>query len=134
MDYKINRKEPDVIFRGGRPAAVILDIDEYREMLECLDDIEDLERLEGMKEGTPIFRKLEDFLEEYWTEREATIPQIEKDLRRLPSDRLAVVRDFVSFLLERQETARAFGTMLASESVLSRDWDSLEEDTAWDDL
>ena len=120
MDYKINRREPDVIFRGGRPAAVILGIDEYREILECLEDIEDLERLEGMKEGSPSFRKLEDFLEEYRAGREATIPQIENDLRLLPSDRLAVVRDFVSFLLEHQETARAFGTMLASEPVFSR--------------
>ena len=134
MDYKINRGEPDVILRDRKPAAVILDIDEYREMLECLEDIQDHERLEGMKEGAPSFRKLEDFLKEYRTEREATIPQIEKDLRRLPSDRLAVVRDFVSLLLERQETARAFGTMLASEPVLSRDWDSPEEDAAWDDL
>ena len=134
MEYKINRREPDIIFRGGRPAAVILDIDEYREMLECLEDIEDLERLEGMKEGSPSFRKLEDFLEEYRTEREATIPQIEKDLRRLPPDKLAIVRDFVAFLGERQATSGSFQTMLASEPVLSRDWDSPEEDAAWDDL
>ena len=102
MECEFKRREPDVIFRGGKPAAVILDIDEYREMLECLEDIEDLERLEAMKEGSPSFRKLEDFLEEYVTEREAAIPQIENDLRRLPPDRLTVVRDFVSFLLNHR--------------------------------
>jgi hypothetical protein len=69
------------------------------------------------------------------------IPQITERLQKLPADKLVVVYDFVSFLLER-ETARtspgrfseAFQTMLASEAVLRRDWDRPEEDEAWANL
>ena len=69
------------------------------------------------------------------------IPQITERLQKLPADKLSVVYDFVSYLLER-ETARAlpeefseaFQTMLASEAVLRRDWDRPEEDEAWASL
>jgi len=33
MTAKAKRKEPEIIFREGKPAAVILDIDDYQEML-----------------------------------------------------------------------------------------------------
>jgi len=45
MTFKAKRKEPEIIFRGGKPAAVILDIEAYREMLERLEDAEDLKVL-----------------------------------------------------------------------------------------
>ena len=69
------------------------------------------------------------------------VPQITKRLQDLPAEKLIVVYDFVSYLLER-ETARtsperfseAFQTMLASEAVLRRDWDRSEEDEAWASL
>ena len=69
------------------------------------------------------------------------VPQITKRLQDLPAEKLIVVYDFVSYLLER-ETARtsperfseAFQTMLASEPVLRRDWDRPEEDEAWASL
>jgi hypothetical protein len=62
-----------------------------------------------------------------------SIPQIDERLRQLPADKLAVVYDFVTYLLERSaEGARA--TMLASEEVLRQDWDLPEEDEAWADL
>ena len=69
------------------------------------------------------------------------IPQITERLQKLPTDKLTVVYDFVSYLLER-ETAQtsperfseAFRTMLASEAVLRRDWDRPEEDEAWASL
>ena len=51
--------------REGKPAAVIVDIDEYREMLERLEDVEDLRRLEEMRKKPLKFRRLEDFLKEY---------------------------------------------------------------------
>ena len=51
--------------RGGKPAAVILDIDEYREMLERLEDMEDLKMLEDMRKKPLKFRALDDFLKEY---------------------------------------------------------------------
>jgi hypothetical protein len=48
--------------RGGKPAAVILDIEEYRSLLERLEDSEDLKMLKAMRKRPLKFRKLEDFL------------------------------------------------------------------------
>ncbi len=70
-----------------------------------------------------------------------TISQVEDRLRRLPPEKLGVVYDFISYLLDR-EGAELFGktdsdslqTLLASEQVLCRDWDRPEEDAAWADL
>lgn len=58
----------------------------------------------------------------------ATISQIEERLRQLSPDKLAVVFDFVAFLVERQSVSESLLTMLASEPVLRRDWDRPEED------
>ena len=63
-----------------------------------------------------------------------TIFQIEEQLRRLPPDKLLVALDFIRYLVERQSASESFQTMLASESVLKRDWESPEEDAAWADL
>jgi hypothetical protein len=69
-----------------------------------------------------------------------TISQITKSLRNLPSEKLEEVYDFIVFLSERlnlpstlHETEELYitDTMLASEDVLRRDWDSPEEDEAW---
>lgn len=68
-----------------------------------------------------------------------TIAEIDESLKRLPPDKLMVVHDFVSYLLERNaadhqvktDTDTAHGTLLASEAVLHRDWDRPEEDAAW---
>jgi PHD/YefM family antitoxin component YafN of YafNO toxin-antitoxin module len=65
MKAKGRRKAPEIVLREGEPAAVILDIDEYREMLERLEDVEDLHILEEMRTKPLKFRKLEEFLEEY---------------------------------------------------------------------
>jgi tyrosyl-tRNA synthetase len=72
-----------------------------------------------------------------------TISQITEGLRKLPAEKLAVVYDFISFLAERESYGKmlreagksyAIDTMLASEAVLRRDWDSPEEDEAWANL
>ena len=70
-----------------------------------------------------------------------TIRQVAERLQKLPSDKLAVVYDFVSYLLERETVpalarrdSEAFQTMLASEAVLRRDWERPEEDIAWANL
>jgi len=63
-----------------------------------------------------------------------TIPQVQEQLRRLPPDKLGVVYDFISYLIERSASSEAFRTMLASEEVLARDWNTPEEDEAWADL
>lgn len=59
------RRSPDIIVRNGRPAAVILDIDEYERVLERLEDLEDLETLREMRQRPLEFRTLEEFLAEY---------------------------------------------------------------------
>lgn len=58
------RKKPEIIYRDGKPAAVLLDIEEYRELLERLEDIEDLKLLNEVREGKPEYRDLDDFLKE----------------------------------------------------------------------
>lgn len=70
--------------------------------------------------------------------RSITISQIVERLQRLSADKLEVVYDFVSYLSEREirqaltgGASESFQTMLASESVLKRDWERIEEDTAW---
>ena len=65
MRGKTKRKAPEVVVREGKPTAVILDIEEYREMLERLEDLEDLRMLEEMRKKPLKFRKLEAFLKEY---------------------------------------------------------------------
>jgi len=65
MKVKAKRKAPEIIIRNGKPAAVILDIDEYQEILEQLEDVEDLRMLEKMRKKPLKFRQLEDFLKEY---------------------------------------------------------------------
>ena len=65
MGRKGRKKAPELVLRGGKPAAVILDIDEYREMLERLEDMEDLKMLEDMRKKPLKFRALDDFLKEY---------------------------------------------------------------------
>jgi len=65
MKMRAGRKAPDIILREGKPAEVILDIDEYREMLERLEDMEDLLALEEMRRGPLEFKKLDDFLNQY---------------------------------------------------------------------
>lgn len=59
------KRHPEFVLREGRPSAIILDIDEYREMLERLEDAEDLKMLEKMRKKPLRFKKLEDFLKEY---------------------------------------------------------------------
>jgi PHD/YefM family antitoxin component YafN of YafNO toxin-antitoxin module len=65
MKGKVKKKTPEIVLREGKPSAVILDIDEYRQMLERLEDLEDLNMLKEMRERPLKFRKLEDFLKEY---------------------------------------------------------------------
>ena len=59
------RQDPESVLRNRKPAAVILDIDEYREMLERLEDAEDLKALVEMRKKPLNFRRLTEFLEEY---------------------------------------------------------------------
>jgi len=67
-----------------------------------------------------------------------TIAEIDERLRHLPREKLLVVYDFVSYLLDRDIAellpagdSGARHSMLASEAILRRDWDRPEEDAAW---
>jgi len=64
MRGKAKSKSPDIIFRDGKPSAVVLDIDEYQEILERLEDSDDLKTLQEMRKKPMKYRKLEDFLKE----------------------------------------------------------------------
>jgi PHD/YefM family antitoxin component YafN of YafNO toxin-antitoxin module len=61
MKAKAKKKAPEIILRAGKPRAVILDIDDYQEMLERL---EDLKTLEQMRKKPLSFRTLDEFLKE----------------------------------------------------------------------
>ena len=65
MSAKAKKKEPEIILREGKPAAVILDIDVYQELLERLEDAEDLKILAEMRQKPLKFKRLEDFLAEF---------------------------------------------------------------------
>jgi len=64
MKTKPKRGQPEVILRGGKPAAVILDIEEYREILERLEAKDDLMELKKMRAKPLKFRGLDDFIKE----------------------------------------------------------------------
>ena len=54
-----------VFVENGEPSAVIIGIEDYRDMLEQLEDLDDLNDLEEMRKKPLDFKKLDDFLEEY---------------------------------------------------------------------
>lgn len=55
-------RKPEVVLRDGKPAAVILDIEEYREMLEELEQVEDLKALKALRRKPLRLRTLDEFL------------------------------------------------------------------------
>lgn len=65
MNLKAGKKAPQIVFRGGEPSAVILDIEVYQEMLQRLEDIEDLNMLAEVRKKPLSFRRLDDFLQEF---------------------------------------------------------------------
>jgi len=65
---------------------------------------------------------------------QVAIERIKAQLWKLSPEKLEIVSDFVSYLAERQQDVNSSETMLASESVLARDWNRPEEDDAWADL
>ena len=58
---------------------------------------------------------------------------IEKELDVLPEPLQREVYDFVRSLRLKSD-GDAFNGLLASEAVLARDWDTPEEDAAWQNL
>ena len=63
-----NKKRPlQIVVEEGRPAAVILDIDQYEEMLERLEDLEDIQALAKLRQHPLRFAKLDDIIAENGT-------------------------------------------------------------------
>ena len=58
---------------------------------------------------------------------------IDKELEVLPEPLQREVYDFVRFLRSKTD-GDAFNGLLASEAVLARDWDTPQEDAAWQNL
>ncbi len=60
-----SRKKPlDIIYRNGKPVAVVLDINSYEMLLERLEDAGDLKMLHKLRQKPLTYRKLDDFLAE----------------------------------------------------------------------
>ncbi len=64
MKSVVRKKPIQFIVENGKPSAVILDIREYRKMIEKLEDQADLRFLRQMSKRQLKFRKFEDFLAE----------------------------------------------------------------------
>jgi prevent-host-death family protein len=62
---KTQTTSPEIVVRDGKPVAVIIDIEEYRELLERLEDLEDLKALDELRREPLQLRRLEDFLAEH---------------------------------------------------------------------
>lgn len=63
MAKKLKMK-PQVIMKNGEPEAVIINIKDYRELLERLEDKEDIADLEKIRKGVLQVKKFSDFLME----------------------------------------------------------------------
>ncbi len=61
---KARKITPEIIVKDGKPRAVILDIGDYEEILERLEDAHDLQMLRAMRKKPLRFRKLQDVLNE----------------------------------------------------------------------
>ncbi len=57
-------RKRELVYRDGKPAAVILDIAEYEELLERAEDMDDLRALRRMREHPLRFRSLSEVLSE----------------------------------------------------------------------
>ena len=63
MEPEVRKRPIQIVVEDGEPAAVIVGMQEYVEMLERLEDLDDLEMLNEMRSKPLEFRSLEDFKE-----------------------------------------------------------------------
>ena len=59
------QRKPQFVVEDGEPTAVILDIAEYEQMLERLEEADDLAALQEMRKKPLSFRPLSELLDEY---------------------------------------------------------------------
>lgn len=65
MKSTAKKNNLEIIVRGGKPAAVILNIKDYQEILERLEDLEDAAMLRKLRKKPLKIKNLDDFLKEY---------------------------------------------------------------------
>jgi len=58
---KILKTKPQLVMKDGKPNAIIIDLKDYRELLERLEDKEDIVDLEKMRHAGLNVRKFSDF-------------------------------------------------------------------------
>jgi len=61
---KQNKKNREFIYRNNKPVSVIIDIEEYEQLLARVEDIEDVEFIRNLKKKKLEFRSFDSFLEE----------------------------------------------------------------------
>ena len=61
---KLRNPSPEIVLRNGKPSAVILDIDDYENLLEQLEQKEDLKALAAVRKKPMKFRSFDAFLAE----------------------------------------------------------------------
>ena len=62
---KVIKTRPQVIMKNGVPDAVIVDIADYRNLLQRLQDKEDIDDLEKIRRGSLRFRGFDDLIDEH---------------------------------------------------------------------
>lgn len=65
MKRKNKRKALEIVYRDGKPKAVILDIRDYLEMLERLDDLDNLKMLLDARKKPLSSQDLDEILRSY---------------------------------------------------------------------
>jgi hypothetical protein len=57
-------KEPEMIYKSGKPTAVILPLADYKDLLERVEDAADLEWLRKTRLQSASYRPFTDYLKE----------------------------------------------------------------------
>jgi len=55
-------QEPEIVTRNGKPIAVIIPIEDYKELLERAEDAEDVAWLKQARRKKQHYRPLEEYL------------------------------------------------------------------------
>jgi hypothetical protein len=63
-----------------------------------------------------------------------TLERVAEQLRQLPPEKLILVAEFIHTLAREDDPAELRDLLLAAETSLRKDWDSPEEDVAWERL
>lgn len=57
-------KEPEMIYKAGKPTAVILPLADYKELLEKIEDAADVRWLQKVREQGVSYRPFSEYLKE----------------------------------------------------------------------